>query len=171
MFFVVYGRLEVSKYKEGFWQDGVCLALDSEKLVRPTSPFYERKVIYSDNVKPPFVRGVDFTHEDAAERFVMKNKFQLFFNKHRHWEHEREYRFVSKTAKEIGIADAIIGIYVLYTDDSTLDRIEQVVKDDKIINLVRTVGINSINLSAINLWEIRDMQEMLRKMNEGKIKW
>ena len=168
---MMWGQYARSKNKEGFWQDGVCLALDSEKLVRPTSPFYERKVIYSDNVKPPFVRGVDFTHEDAAERFVMKNKFQLFFNKHRHWEHEREYRFVSKTAKEIGIADAIIGIYVLYTDDSTLDRIEQVVKDDKIINLVRTVGINSINLSAINLWEIRDMQEMLRKMNEGKIKW
>lgn len=168
---MMWGQYARSKNKEGFWQDGVCLALDSEKLVRPTSPFYERKVIYSDNVKPPFVRGIDFMHEDAAERFVMKNKFQLFFNKHRHWEHEREYRFVSKTAKEIGIADAIIGIYVLYTDDSTLDRIEQVVKDDKIINLVRTVGINSINLSAINLWEIRDMQEMMRKMNEGKIKW
>lgn len=168
---MMWGQYARSKNKEGFWQDGVCVALDSEKLVKPTSPFYERKVTYSDNVKPPFVRGVDFTHEDAAERFVMKNKFQLFFNKHRHWEHEREYRFVSKTAKEIGIADAIIGIYVLYTDDSTLDRIEQVVKDDKIINLVRTVGINSINLSAINLWEIRDMQEMMRKMNEGKIKW
>ena len=117
------------------------------------------------------MRGIDFTRKDAAERFVMKNKYQLFFNKHRHWEHEREYRFVSKTAKEIGIADAIIGVYVLYTNDSTLDRIEEVVKDDKIINLVRTEGIKSINLGAINLWDIRDLQEMMRKMNEGKIKW
>ena len=168
---MMWGQYARSKNKEGFWQDGVCLALDSEKLARPASPFFERKVNYSDNVKPPFVRGIDFTRKDAAERFVMKNKYQLFFNKHRHWEHEREYRFVSKTAKEICIADAIIGVYVLYTDDATLDRIEKVVKDDKIINLVRTEGIKSINLSAINLWDIRDMQEMMRKMNEGKIKW
>lgn len=168
---MMWGQYARSKNKEGLWQDGVCLALDSEKLVRPTSPFFERKVNYSDNVKPPCVRGIDFTRKDAAERFVMKNKYQLFFNKHRHWEHEREYRFVSKTAKEIGIADAIIGVYVLYTNDSTLDRIEEVVKDDKIINLVRTEGIKSINLGAINLWNIRDLQEMMRKMNEGKIKW
>ena len=117
------------------------------------------------------MRGIDITREDAAECFVIKNKHQLFFTKHRHWEHEREYRFVSKTAKEIGIADAIIGVYVLYTDDSTLDRIEEVVKDDKIINLVQTVGIESLNLSAISLWNIRDKQKLIREMNEGKIKW
>lgn len=168
---MMWGQYARSKKGKRKWQDGVCLALDSDKLIRPTSPFFERKVNYSDNVKPPFVRDIDFTRKDAAERFVMKNKYQLFFNKHRHWEHEREYRFVSKTAKEIGIADAIIGVYVLYTDDSTLDRIEEVVKNDKIINLVRTEGIKCINLSAINLWDIRDMQEVMRKMNEGKIKW
>lgn len=164
---MMWGQYARSKNKEGIWQDGVCLALDSEKMIRPTMPFFERKVNYSDNVKPPFVRGIDFTRKDAAKCFVMKNKYQLFFNKHRHWEHEREYRFVSKTAKEIGIADAIIGVYVLYTDDSTLDRIEEVVKNVKIINLVRTEGIKCINLSAINLWDIRDMQEVMRKMNEG----
>lgn len=117
------------------------------------------------------MRGIDFTRKDAAERFVKKNKYQLFFNKHRHWEHEREYRFVSKTAKEIGIADAIIGVYVLYTDDTTLDTIVDVVKNDKIINLVQTGGIKSIYLSANNLWDIKDMQEMMRNMNEGIIKW
>lgn len=168
---MMWGQYARSKDEERKWQDGVCLALDSEKIVRPSSLFFERKVNYSENVKPPYVRGIDITREDAAERFVMKNKYQLFFTKHRHWEHEREYRFVSKTAKEIGIANAIIGIYVLYSDDSTLDRIENVVKDDKIINLVRTEGIKSIKLAAINLWDIRDMQKMMREMNEGMIKW
>ena len=168
---MMWGQYARSKDKMGLWQDGVCLALDSEKLVRPSTLFFERKVIYSENVKPPHVRGIDISREDAAERFVLKNKHQLFFTKHRHWEHEREYRFVSKTAKDIGIADAIIGVYVLNTDDSTLDRIENVVKDDKIINLVQIVGIKSLNLSANSLWDIRDLQEMMRKMNEGKIKW
>lgn len=168
---MMWGQYARSRNKEGLWQDGVCLALESEKLVRPTSPFFERKVNYSDNVKPPFVRGIDFTRQDAAERFVMKNRYQLFFNKHRHWEHEREYRFVSKTAKEIGIADAIIGVYVLYTDDHTLDRIEDVVKDDKIVYFVQTGGIKSLCLTAMSLWEYRDIRKMLREMNEGKIKW
>ena len=168
---MMWGQYARSKVQEKQWQDGVCLAFDSEKLVRPSTLFFEHKVIYSENVKPPYVRGIDITREDAAECFVIKNKYQLFFTKHRHWEHEREYRFVSKTAKEIGIADAIIGVYVLYTDDSTLDRIEEVVKDDKIINLVQTVGIESLNLSAISLWNIRDKQKLIREMNEGKIKW
>lgn len=168
---MMWGQYARSKKGKRKWRDGVCLALDSEKLIRPSSLFFERKVKYSENVKPPYVRGIDITRKDAAERFVMKNKHQLFFTKHRHWEHEREYRFVSKTAKEIGIADAIIGVYVLYTDDHTLDRIEDVVKDDKIINLVQTGGIKSLRLSAMNLWEYRDMQKMLRDMNEGKIKW
>ena len=165
---MMWGQYARSKNEKGLWQDGICIALDSEKLVRPSTLFYERKVKYSENVKPPYVRGIDITRDDAAERFVMKNKHLLFFTKHRHWEHEREYRFVSKTANEIGIANAITGVYILYTDDSTLGRIEKVVKDDKIINLVQTEGIKSIKLSAINLWDIRDMQEMMRKMNEGK---
>ena len=165
---MMWGQYARSKNGEGHWQDGVCLAFDSEMLVRPPMPFFERKVYYSENVKPPYVRGINITCEDAAERFVVKNKRQLFFTKHRHWEHEREYRFVSKTAKEIGIADAIIGVYVLNTDDSTLDKIEEVVKDDKIINLVRTTSLKSLSLSAINLWDIRDLRKMMREMNEGK---
>lgn len=131
--------------------------------------FFERRVNYSENVKPPYVRGIDFTREDAAEFFVIKNKYQLFFTKHQHWEHEREYRFVSKTAKDIGIANAIIGVYVLYTDDSVLDRIIEVVKNEKIINIVQTVGIKSLRLSADNLWYIKKTREMLREINEGKI--
>jgi hypothetical protein len=166
---MMWGQYARSKKGEKLWQDGVCIALDSEKIVRPSDLFFERKVEYSENVKPPYVRGIDITREEAAGRFVMKNMLQLFFTKHRHWEHEREYRFVSKTAKEIGIADAIIGIYVLYTDDDTLDKIEQVVRDDKIIYLVQKVGMESLNLSAENLREIRDMKEMMRKMKEGLI--
>ena len=64
---MMWGQYARSKSKEGIWKDGVCLALDSEKLIRPTSTFFERKVNYSDNVKPPFVRGIDFTRKDAAE--------------------------------------------------------------------------------------------------------
>ena len=166
---MMWGQYARSKDIKGIWQDGVCLALDSEKLARPSALFFERRVNYSENVKPPYVRGIDFTREDAAECFVIKNKYQLFFTKHRHWEHEREYRFVSKTAKDIGIANAIIGVYVLYTDDSVLDRIIEVVKNEKIINIVQTVGIKSLRLSADNLWYIKKTREMLREINEGKI--
>jgi len=165
---MMWGQYARSRDEERKWQNGVCLALDSEKIARPSTLFFERKVKYSENVKPPYVRGIDITREDSSERFVMKNKHQLFFTKHRHWEHEREYRFVSKTAEEIGIAEAIIGVYVLHTDESTLDRIEEAVKDDKIINLVQIVGIDSLRLSAISLWDIRNMQKMMREMKEGK---
>jgi len=165
---MMWGQYARSRDEERKWQNGVCLALDSEKIARPSTLFFERKVKYSENVKPPYVRGIDITREDSSERFVMKNNHQLFFTKHRHWEHEREYRFVSKTAEEIGIVDAIIGVYVLHTEESTLDRIEEAVKDDKIINLVQIVGIDSLKLSAISLWDIRNMQKMMREMNEGK---
>ena len=85
----------------------------------------------------------------------------LFFTKHKHWEHEREYRFVSKHEYEIGITNAITGIYVLGVNNFTLDRIEEIVKDDSLINFLIITGTEDRHLESINLKWYRETLEFL----------
>jgi len=119
---MMWGQYARSK-KRGKWQDGVCIELDYEKLEKPDNIFFEHKVKYTDKVKAPYLHRVNFTRVNAAEQFVKRFKNILFFTKHKHWEYEREYRFVSKDKCEIGIANAIKGIYILGFNDSIINKI------------------------------------------------
>lgn len=163
---MMWGQYARSKDKEGKWQDGICFELDSEKLERPDNLFFEHQITYSKKIKSPYLHRVNFTRKNAAERFVTRFKNLLFFTKHKHWEYEREYRFVSKHECEIGIANAITGIYVLGFNNQALNKIEEVVKDDSLINFLIITSTEDRHLESINLKWYREMLELLRRDNE-----
>lgn len=163
---MMWGQYARSKNEKGKWQDGVCIELDSDLFEKPHDLFYENKISYPPKMKAPYLHKINFSKEKAAERFVIKYRKLLFFTKHKHWEHEREYRFVSKYKCEIGISNAITGIYVLY-NDSTIKRIENIVKDDSLINFLFISGINDRKLEPMNLKEYRELLETMRQHNEG----
>lgn len=163
---MMWGQYARSKDKEGKWQDGICLELDYEKLDMPDSLFFEHKIKYTEKVKSPYLHTIYFTRKNAAERFVTRYKNLLFFTKHKHWEYEREYRFISKHEGEIGITNAITGIYVLGFNNPTQNRIEQVVKDDSMINFLILVGTEDRRLEPINLKWYRETLEYMKRYNE-----
>ena len=162
---MMWGQYARSK-KRGKWQDGICIELDYDKLERPDIIFFEHKIRYTEKVKSPYLHKVNFTRNNAAERFVTRFKNLLFFTKHKHWEHEREYRFVSKYEGEIGIANAIKGIYILGLNDAVINKVEEVVKDDSLINFLFATGVDERHLEALNLREYREMIEQMRQIKE-----
>ena len=164
---MMWGQYARSKNKDGNWQDGVCIELESDLMERPSIPFYEHKVVYSDNIKIPFVRDIDFTKEDAAERFIVRNRNLLYFTKHRHWEYDREYRFISRSETSLGIENAITAIYVLNSGDSTLDEVENAVKDDSLIYFINMGFTKGRHFVALNLKGYRDDLDFMKQWNEN----
>lgn len=164
---MMWGQYARSKKRKGKWQDGVCIELDYDKLERPDVNFFEHKIRYTDKVKAPYLHKVNFTRKNAAERFVTKFQNLLFFTKHKHWKYEREYRFVSKYEGEIGIANAIKGIYILGLNNTVIKKVEEVVKDDSLINFLFATGVDERHLEALNLREYREIIEEMRQFNEN----
>lgn len=162
---MMWGQYARSK-KGGKWQNGVCIELDYEKLEKPDNIFFEHKIRYTEKVKAPYLHRVNFTRVNAAEQFVKRFKNLLFFTKHKHWEHEREYRFVSKYNGEVGIANAIKGIYILGFNDSIINKIEKIIKDGSLINFLIITGTDERHLESINLKEYRELIEEMKQINE-----
>lgn len=162
---MMWGQYARSK-KRGKWQNGVCLELDYEKLEKPDNIFFEHKIKYTEKVKAPYLHRVNFTRVNAAELFVKRFKNILFFTKHKHWEHEREYRFVSKYKGEIGIANAIKSIYILGFNNTIINKIEKIVKDDSLINFLIITGTDECHLESINLKEYRELIEEMEQINK-----
>ena len=69
----------------------------------------------------------------------------MFFTKHRHWEHENEYRFISKDCNEIDISEAIIGVYVLDKDSTTMEEVRKCVKDSLKVYFITIGGFNGLS--------------------------
>ena len=69
---MMWGQYARKQIKEGSYQDGVCIELESEKLVRPQFCFYEGQVTYTDSLKSPIVEGEDIAKPNAAEYFIDK---------------------------------------------------------------------------------------------------
>ena len=59
------------------------------------------------------------------------NRKQLFFQKHRHWEMENEYRYISKDCEYLDISDAVTTVYVLGEDDTPLSELIRESREDE----------------------------------------
>jgi hypothetical protein len=93
---MMWGQYAWRKNKVGSWQNGVCLAIDSEKIKEPAFKIYSNKIFYNSVIDTPRVENIDYTKEGAAALFVARNIHAYFFTKHKHWEHENEYRYINK---------------------------------------------------------------------------
>ena len=148
------------------WVDGVCIELDDRKLTWPVDFFYKGKVEYGNNVPMPILDGIDITKDNAVDSYIEKNQSLLFFTKHKHWEHENEYRLVCKGQDFIDIQNAITGIYVLEKDNPAFKKITKLVDDESLINFLNIGSFVGKYLASTNLKQFNDMHRLLSK---GKI--
>lgn len=166
---MMWGLYSRSKDDNGNWQDGVCIELDKSKLDLESKPLYSKAIIYEDNVQAIKLGGNDFSGENAIEKFIDINQDLIFFTKHRHWEHENEYRIVSNNLDYLDISDAITGVYVLGMDSPSMKEVEKVTQNPSIINVLISSGINGITLSKYNLQKFRDIiQRNTKKKNKNR---
>ena len=81
------------------------------------------------------------------------------FTKHKHWEHENEYRIVCKGVEFLDISKAITGIYAL-EDSKALKQVNKLVTDESLVYLLRQEGIGNYQLTATNLKLINSFIDM-----------
>ncbi|MCR5589103.1 MAG: DUF2971 domain-containing protein [Bacteroidales bacterium] len=129
---MMWGQYARSKEND-IWIDGVCIELDTSKMVIESGSHFERIVKYSEKLDNIHLKGYDFKQDNSIAKFVKYNKDALFFSKHKHWEHESEYRIVSKHDKVIDISNAITGVYVLDMESETFNVVFKLVKDPSLI--------------------------------------
>ncbi len=147
---MMWGQYARRKTRYNTWKDGVCIELESSRIERPTDSFFEGEVTYEEIVPMPLLEGIDPLQSDAAARYVTLNQTLLFFTKHKHWEHENEYRIVCKGVEFLDISKAITGIYAL-EDSKTLKQVNKLVTDESLVYLLRQEGIGNYQLTATNL--------------------
>ena len=139
-------------YARDHQRKGVCLELDSSKIKFPTNPkIYKKKVVYRKELTPTHFADTDAEMNDAAQQFVVRNRKNLFFRKHLHWKFENEYRLVSKEYEYLDISGAITSVYVLGEDDITLQSVNRIVGDPKMIEYLNVGGLDILRMNSINL--------------------
>ncbi len=115
-------------------EKGVCIEFDSEKLHFPKNA-YRAKIKYSYDVP-----AIVFAKEDVLidgtylEQFIIENRKAIFFTKHKHWEHENEYRIVSNRQEWFPIAGAINRVYVCDHRDVNTRVVEELIRGEVPIN-------------------------------------
>jgi hypothetical protein len=144
----------------------VCIEIDSLKIKSssPNAKIYKGKVSYKINLTATEIGGVNQEKVDAAKTFVVKNRKQLFFQKHPHWKSENEYRYLSKDCDYIDVSDAITMVYVLNGDEVTLESVKRIVMDTHKVSFLQ-VGGKSLGLKPMTIYDYDDLQEAIRELN------
>lgn len=159
---MMWGQYAWSKNGET-WQNGVCIAIDSDKIKVPSFVFPPNKVFYKSILETPIVENIDYSKDDAAAFFVERNINAYFFTKHKHWEHENEYRYICKQEGALDISKAITEIYVLWDDNTPLEKIQLIVGDDSLIRLLALNDFEITEKEPYSLKEIHELQESMKQ--------
>lgn len=153
-------------YARDYQRSGVCIEFDSLKIKSSSTnaKIYKGKVSYKINLTATDIGGVNQEKADAAQTFVVKNRKQLFFQKHPHWKSENEYRYLSKNCDCLDVSDAITMVYVLNGDEITLESVKRIVMDTHKVSFLQ-VGGKSLGLNPMTTYDYDDLQETMRKLN------
>ena len=146
---MMWGQYARSKNKDNIWEDGVCLELDSSKIIIPSNHYLQGEIMYTKELDNIHLSSIDFTKNNVITDLIYSNKDLLFFSKHKHWEHESEYRFLSKYDEVMNISNAIMGIYVLDRESNTFIKVKDLVGDPSLIYFMIKGG-NTWSLSRYN---------------------
>ncbi len=158
-------------YARDYQRSGVCIEFDSLRLKPnyPNAKIYKGKVSYKINLTATDIGGVNQEKADAAQAFVIKNRKQLFFQKHPHWKSENEYRYLSKDCDYLDVSDAITMVYVLNGDEVTLESVKRIVMDTHKVSFLQ-VGGKSLGLNPMTIYDYDDLQETIRELNRKDYK-
>lgn len=150
-------------------ENGVCIEFDSNKILFPKN-VYKEKVEYSSNVPTIRFDKEEVVLNDAyLQQFVKKNWKLLFFTKHKHWEHENEYRVVSNQSGlgYLSINDAITRVYVYDANNINTHIIEQLTNQEiPIFFLYITHLHGDRNIGCRSIKSVREIENNLEKMSD-----
>ena len=135
-------------------EKGVCIEFDKEKLLERKNGYIPGDVNYDVNIPFITISSSCFAIEPDKEirTAIIDNKDKVFFSKHKHWEHENEFRIVSDSKTSISIKNAITCVYVQNPDSTNTKLLKKLIKKKipiRYIDLV-TKG-NHITLSIKDL--------------------
>lgn len=158
-------------YARDYQRSGVCIEIDSLKIKSssPNAKIYKGKVSYKINLTATDIGGVNQMKADAAQTFVVKNRKQLFFQKHPHWKPENEYRYLSKNCDYLDVSDAITMVYILNGDEVSLESVKRIVMDTHKVSFLQ-VGGKSLGLNPMTIYDYDDLQETIRELNRKEPK-
>lgn len=154
-------------YARDYQRSGVCIEFDSLKIKSspPNAKIYKGKVSYKINLTATDIGGVNQEKADAAQTFVVKNRKQLFFQKHPHWKPENEYRYLSKNCDCLDVTDAITSVYVLNGDEVTLESVKRIIMDTHKVSFLQVGGLKSLRLNSMTLYDYEDIQGLINELN------
>lgn len=95
-------------------EKGVCIEFDKDKLLEGKIGYISGDVSYDVSVPFITIPSSCFLKEPEKEirAAIIDNKDKVFFSKHKHWEHENEFRIVSDSKPSISIRNAIVCVYI-----------------------------------------------------------
>lgn len=110
---------------------GVCIEIDSDKLILPKYS-YTNKVNYVDTI-PKIKAGGEYfdLNQKMIKQYVANSINNIFYIKHKHWEHENEYRLIirSKSDNYLSVKNAINAIYVFSASGIETEIIENMIQE------------------------------------------
>ncbi len=167
-----------SKKEEGFmssmmWgqyahnENGVCIEFDSDRLYIPQEAF-QGKINYTYNI--PSFNLYENKDEKQLHNYIKRHKRIIFFTKHKHWEHENEYRIVCKDVEFLNIDDAITKVYVFNSYSNNTKIVEKLINDEIDIDFISmyTTLQNEKCITNKSLKEWKKMLEMASN-NSGRV--
>lgn len=129
-------------------RNGVCIEIESNNL-EIKRDMYQDRVTYTYNI-PQLKIDDDFLilSSDTIKQYIASNLHDIFYIKHKHWEHENEYRIIKRTklGSYLSIKNAITAVYVFSANTLETQIVEQLLQ-------------NSIDLYA--LWTENDNGNIL----------
>lgn len=110
---------------------GICIKLDTNKL--DLSSCIHDKIQYVDMFTKPKVLDEGITQVEDISNFIESEKKIFFFTKLKEWEHENEYRLISRTKEALDISNAIVDLCVTKASFKNWEMIRKLVGDDILI--------------------------------------
>lgn len=111
--------------------NGVCIELDYDKLNLPENCFHDI-VTYENNVNKNIELTNDIVSVKSLKSYIERNKNELFFLKDMCWCNENEYRIISDTHEYLDISNAITAVYIATLNESTFEKVDELLKDTNI---------------------------------------
>ncbi len=141
-------------------EKGVCIELDSNKLPK-LNRIYRSKISYKKTL-PPIIQNRKFSLDTVdLTKYIIENRKFFFFIKHKHWEHENEYRMISKDLDYLSIENAVNKVYVFDSHSIETRIIEHIVGEEVPIEYIEVRQNEKKEIKTVDLNSLRKLEKLL----------
>lgn len=112
---------------------GVCLEIETLDLENDLDDIWVGDVEYVDELDCFQIEEKDLESIETVNNAISKQRNILFFQKHKHWEAENEYRLITKKYSALDISKAIKKIIVSDYACQTSMLVKKLVKNHKLL--------------------------------------